>query len=422
MEEPVFEHNFSMSLRVPADKLGELRENIWLWDSGASSHICADREAFSCLKRIERTEVMTGNESLYARYRGDVPLCLKIDGVKSFVCLRNVLYIPDLTGSRHLFSINVLTSLGLKVIFDDTRIVAIKKNGVPVATGLKIVGTNSWLLDQWAGERLELVKTNVPVGCVSSSVSKIPAQVCMFSLKGKVDRQPLDMWHLRLGHLNKAAILRLQNMSTGIEVGDPKQRHKNGCVNCLRGVFPKMISRIPMSKATKPGERVHMDLSGRVPEISKVGGFLYFAVIVDEFTRYTSIYPLVKKSDFASAFWAFKARFETLHAGLRVVTAHADNGTEFIDKQFQLYLQQQGVILETTQYYSPDMNGIAERAIGVITAHASAMLAAAELPVCFWPQACLCAVFLKNRSPTKAIANKTPFELWVGSPPTLGFL
>lgn len=408
--EPIYEHNFSLTTRIPSHV--KVKPGVWLWDSGASSHMCADREVFSSMKKIKPIEVMTGNGPLYAEFCGEVPLTLCIDNHPVTVCLHNVLYMPDLTGSRHLFSINVLTKLGLRVMFDQSKVVALSKDGKTVATGTKILGTNSWILDQ-DEDHLRSTRQRTD-----------DTDVCMMTLKGKVDRQSLDLWHQQLGHLNKNAIAKLQKMSIGIEIGSPLQKHKNGCVNCLRGVFPKMISRFPMLRATVPGERVHMDLSGKIPRISIVGGFLYFAVIVDEYTRYTLLYPLVKKSDIQSAFKAYKARFETQHAGLRLQCAHADNGTEFLGTEFRLWLQQNGIILETTQYYSPDQNGIAERAIGVVTAHASAMLATAEIPIEFWPQACLCAVFLKNRAPTSALDQhkKTPYKMYFQRVPTMGYL
>ena len=35
----------------------------------------------------------------------------------------------------------------------------------------------------------------------------------------------------------------------------------------------------------------------------------------------------------------------------------------------------------------------------------------------FWGEAVLCAVYIKNRSPSTALQNKTPYEMWYGHLP-----
>jgi len=45
------------------------------------------------------------------------------------------------------------------------------------------------------------------------------------------------------------------------------------------------------------------------------------------------------------------------------------------------------------------------------------MLKAKELPGVFWGEAVTTAVYLLNRSTSKSVGGKTPYELWTGSPP-----
>ena len=47
------------------------------------------------------------------------------------------------------------------------------------------------------------------------------------------------------------------------------------------------------------------------------------------------------------------------------------------------------------------------------------MLVEAKLPQKFWVAALNTAVHLHNRSPTKALDGKTPYEAWTGSKPIL---
>ena len=50
------------------------------------------------------------------------------------------------------------------------------------------------------------------------------------------------------------------------------------------------------------------------------------------------------------------------------------------------------------------------------------MLADVKLPHKFWAEALTTAVYLRNRSPTKAVERMTPFELWKGERPKVDHL
>lgn len=59
----------------------------------------------------------------------------------------------------------------------------------------------------------------------------------------------------------------------------------------------------------------------------------------------------------------------------------------------------------------------------VIVQSASAMLHTTDLPINFWGQAALCAVYLLNRSPTKGLQLKqTPYEALYGQKPYIGHI
>ena len=50
------------------------------------------------------------------------------------------------------------------------------------------------------------------------------------------------------------------------------------------------------------------------------------------------------------------------------------------------------------------------------------MLHASKLGYEFWLEAVATTVYLKNRSPTKAVEKMTPYEAWFGKKPSLGHL
>lgn len=63
---------------------------------------------------------------------------------------------------------------------------------------------------------------------------------------------------------------------------------------------------------------------------------------------------------------------------------------------------------------SPQQNGVAERKKKTIVEMAWSMLKAKELPNSLWVEAVHTTVYILNRSPTKSVKNKTPYEAWSG--------
>ena len=53
---------------------------------------------------------------------------------------------------------------------------------------------------------------------------------------------------------------------------------------------------------------------------------------------------------------------------------------------------------------------------------ARSMMKAKGMPARFWGEAVTTAVFILNRSPTKALTGKTPFEAWYGRKLSVSFL
>ena len=50
------------------------------------------------------------------------------------------------------------------------------------------------------------------------------------------------------------------------------------------------------------------------------------------------------------------------------------------------------------------------------------MLVGAQVPQRFWAEALATAVYLRNRSPTKAVSGLTPYQAWTGRKPAVNHL
>ena len=96
---------------------------------------------------------------------------------------------------------------------------------------------------------------------------------------------------------------------------------------------------------------------------------------------------------------------------------HTDNGNEYTSREFQTYLKAEGVRHELTIPKNPEQNGVAERINRMLIETARSMHVDSHLPHSFWAEAVSTAAYLRNRSPTMAVAGMTPYKAWTGQKP-----
>ena len=111
----------------------------------------------------------------------------------------------------------------------------------------------------------------------------------------------------------------------------------------------------------------------------------------------------------------------------KVVIVRTDGGGEFRGGKFRDLCRSRGIKQEFTTADSPQFNGIAKRALGLIETAAMAgriqaheLFHGAQLPATesLWAEASHWACDALNRAATSANpANKSPYEIWYGNPP-----
>ena len=167
-------------------------------------------------------------------------------------------------------------------------------------------------------------------------------------------------------------------------------------------------------------ELVHSDLCGPIQVESK-GGSKYFLTFTDDFSRFSVVYFLHRKSQVFSYYKDYVAQMENL-SGQKLLKVRTDNGGEYTSKEFFNYCKTMGELHELTNPYTPEQNGVSERLNQTLVNSARTMLIHARLPLSFWAEAIQCATYVKNRSPTSALGGKTPYEFWYGEIPDLSHM
>jgi hypothetical protein len=192
------------------------------------------------------------------------------------------------------------------------------------------------------------------------------------------------------------------------------------CVACTEGKqatkpFPKKAERAH----TKKGELTHMDLWGKY-DIASILGHQYYLLLIDDATRYVTVYFLKNKSD---ANQCVKQYFTHLH--VRGISTHAfrvDRGTEFVNNDLLTWCKDKGMDIQMTAPYSPSQNGIAERMNRTLVELVRTMLSASKMPEFLWEPAVAHAAYIRNRAYTTAISEITPYQGWYGHKPNVSHL
>lgn len=125
---------------------------------------------------------------------------------------------------------------------------------------------------------------------------------------------------------------------------------------------------------------------------------------------------LKHKSKVFQAFKKYKALVEN-QTGKKIKTLQSDNGKEFRNEKFDLFLKENGIGRKLTITHTPEQNGIAERKNRTLLDTARCLMMQSSLPPHFRAESINTANYILNRCPTSCHNGRTNFEIWKGKIP-----
>jgi hypothetical protein len=165
---------------------------------------------------------------------------------------------------------------------------------------------------------------------------------------------------------------------------------------------------------------VHGDFCGPVTPATP-GGRRYFLLLVDDLSRYMWVMILGSKGEAANTIRRVQVAVEA-ECGHKLRVLRTDNGGKFTAAEFVSYCADEGVQRHYSTSYSPQQNGVVERRNQTIVGMARALLKQRGMSAVFWGEAVVTAVYILNRSPTKALNGMTPYKAWHGRKPAVSHL
>ncbi|CAI7890589.1 unnamed protein product [Closterium sp. NIES-54] len=386
----------------------QLRE--WLFQRGAFGELL--RSGFAIFD-LDYDAILSAMYALSASAEGDCYLCVPLDrGIEAAALGASESSLPSTTPAEALhtfmldsglhlpsFSTNLVSTAALR----DAMVTTTTPGGqrVSICTCTR-TGRHLATFTRRPGSSLYTLATEPPRVAASAQVSVLgqvaPPRSCRI-----LSHQTL-LWHHRLGH---PSLPRLRGMHSRLLVSClPRSLPPlpplptPPCLPCVEGrqrAAPHSSSFPPM---TAPLQTLHMDVWGPA-RISGQGRERYFLLVVDDYTQYTTIFPLHSKGRVVDVLipWIRAVRLqlrERFRQDLPVLCLHSDRSGEFSSDLLRDFCHGEGILQSFTLPESPQQNGIAECRIGLVMEVARTSMIHAVAPHFLWPFAVRYAVHQLN--------------------------
>nr|GEY63108.1 hypothetical protein [Tanacetum cinerariifolium] len=282
-----------------------------------------------------------------------------------------------------------------------------------IKTECIVLGRDFKLLD----EANILLRTPRPHNMYSIDLNNIVPHRDLTCLVAKASADECYQWHRRLGHLMNKLVR--HNLVRGLPTKCFENDHN--CTACLKGKQHKVSCKSKLvTSVSKPLHTLHMDLFGPT-SVSSISHKWSCLVVTNDFSRFTWTFFLKTKDETSGIFRKFITEIENLK-DLKVKIIRCDNGGEFRNKELNDFCLQKGIKREYSNARTPQQNGVAERRNRSLIEAARTMLADVKLHVTFWAEAVNTTCYVQNRVLVNKAYNKTPYELFNGRNPAIGFL
>jgi transposase InsO family protein len=281
---------------------------------------------------------------------------------------------------------------------------------------------NNWRSPVSAESGLYFIYQVSPVRAVTieQSVSAVQKPKPTLSLSHNCARRYL--WHSRMGHPGEPWIQRLtkENLVLGLDTSlSPCPNCPTSCEACIEGKTARPSFGVSSRPAVEPLDRVHIDTVGPISPAA-ITGERFWVTIVDEATQWKAVIPVKTKDSIATAVRDLLVYLQTQRK-TTIKCIRCDRGTEFINARFKEFCVSQGTKLETSAPYTPQQNGVAERANRTLKERARTILAFAAASPTLWKEALETACTVLNMGPSTD-RQLTPAESFFGYKPDVAFL
>ena len=394
------------------------RKKEWESDSGVTFYMSHTRAGMSAYKKASpgtNVEIADGNILPVGGF-GRIEVDLDQPGqTTKMVKMDDVAYVPGL--SRNLLStVKTVEQWGKPLIYYRNKDVL----GFPGEESLVFKFCPRRGLSSATGaRRIPRQEVALEANLTENRLVKVASGTAL-AMRAGASRDVMEV-HRMLAHPSEDITRNTTEM-----MGTETTGQCGACETCFqtkakRHVVPKKT----IERATVRGQRFFVDVGGPMKH-SSLGGNSYVVIFVDDCTRFKVVKFVKKKSDTTAALLSLIADYITPQK-LSIKCVRMDNGGEF-EGEFQRELDRRSITHEHTPPDTPQYNGVAERALGLLREKAIILMEELDDVINLprekvWAQAMLFACDVTNKSVTTSTdRSKSPYELWFGKLPTADHL
>jgi hypothetical protein len=390
------------------------KSSDWYADSGATHHMSDQRSNFSSFKEINpgtwKVNGIGGTE-LFALGIGTVSIVSHLHGKTQLGEFKDVLYVPKL--GTNLFSIGAATDTGIDANFSKDTVVFLKNN-----------------LEIMHGQRIG--KSLYHLKVIAKNSNPESTSTCIATS----EKSPFQIWHQRLAHVNRKAIQKMLKLNavTGFDLDFNNAVHSI-CEGCIFGKMTRSPFPSSSTKSESVGHIIHSDIG--IVSIPSPSGEHYYSISKDDYSNWTSVTLMKKKSDAAKHLIKF-IQFLKTTSGNSVRIVRTDGGKEYDNIFINDFFATNGITHQITNPHTPQQNGVAERMnrTAMEAARSSLHMRSSNLTNLFkkgdrsilelWGEFLKSAIYVLNRTlscnPSSSSSTKTPHELLFNEKPNISHL
>lgn len=396
----------------------------WFLDSGCTHHATGDVNVFvpGTLRPCRPLKfVVADGTATVSRQVGRVEVHSDVGQGKH--CLTfDARFVPNF--SQNLLSVRALTSLGLRVVFTDASC-EVRCSDELTAVG-KMTDSGLYEMSFALVARTQVVDDRV---VCDDYKSEHPADDNIVRCDPKPTKNtlkktaiPVEILHQRFGHAGPL-VMKQALAQAGVRAEISKMKTCDACWRAKFNHLPKPKTSNPDKRSKSFGGRTFCDIA-IVNKLSQ-GGKNSYLLVVDEHTRYSTVYLLASKSDSLKFLEVYQTVVSNI-TGKNMVVLRTDNERSFVSSIFQTQLDERGTQHELTAPHHSNQNGVAERGIQQLDRMTHAAMLHAGSSHFFWGEALHASNCVRNRLPCTstpggvppfqsrhgAAADLTPLRVW----------
>lgn len=252
---------------------------------------------------------------------------------------------------------------------------------------------------------------------------RLRSELAFSSYEKKALKDSALAWHKRYGHISLEAIKKLEEATVGAVVTTDKLYGKNEddlqekCETCAINDNTRQVSRVPMPKPTRPFHTLFVDIVVMTEAITGEQYVLHAICPVTKFHALAAVDLKAVVPDMKAMIGQIEHTFKT-----HIEAIHTDGESSLNGIDFRDWCRKRHTLLIVTVPKTPEQNGPSEKAGGIIIKRARHKIQEANIPLVLWPWAVKASIYTINRTPTKALGWRTPYQEAYGTKPYVGNL